>query len=116
MTGGRILIVEDEFLIAVEIKRVLTEAGWIVVGPAGTCEHALRLAGEAALDGALLDAHLDGERTDEVARMLEQRAVPYVWVTGSGRESLPVASRDNAVLGKPFNSIELLSAVDRLMI
>jgi DNA-binding response OmpR family regulator len=115
MTSRQILVVEDEFLIAFEIKRVLIEAGWGVVGPAGTCEEALRLATGADIDGALLDAHLDGGSTGEVAAVLSRRAVPFVWVSGSGPESLPGGPDAAPLLEKPFSTTELLDAVRRLV-
>ena len=115
MSAHRILVVEDEFIIAIEIARVLGEAGFAIIGPAGTREAALRLADEAEIDAALLDASLHGESVEDVAAALDRRGIPFLWVTGHGPESLPTARAPTVVLGKPFTAEELLEAVRRLV-
>jgi CheY-like chemotaxis protein len=83
LDGCRILVVEDEYLIAADLLQTLEELGAIVVGPAATVERALTLArAEAGLDGAVLDLNLGGERAYPVADALAARGVPFVFVTG----------------------------------
>ena len=78
----RILVVEDEFLVAMQIEAILTRAGWRVIGSAGTLSSAVSLARKSACDAALLDVNLRGERADEVAAILFARGVPFLFVSG----------------------------------
>jgi DNA-binding NarL/FixJ family response regulator len=71
--SANILVVEDDFLVAMQIETVLREAGLGVTGPAGTLANAVKLARSAACDGAVLDVNLRGERVDEVATILSER-------------------------------------------
>ncbi len=110
--GASILVVEDEFLVAMQIEAVLREAGWNVIGPAGTLAKALGCARSAACDGAVLDVNLRGERVDEVARILSERGIPFLFASGYGRENLPPAFRDSVgFLAKPFSDQTLVQAV-----
>ena len=107
-----LLLVEDEFLLALQIEDVLQEAGLHVIGPAATLAQAKSLAQNAAFDGALLDVNLRGEHVDEVASILQERGIPFVFTTGYGREHLPAAFRDHAgFLAKPFSDKMLIQAV-----
>jgi CheY-like chemotaxis protein len=105
MPAQRLLVVEDELLVALDIESILTEAGMEVVGPASTAAEALQLIGSTKLDAALLDANLSGEPIDEVASALSAKGVPFAYVTGYGRESLPEAhpgaDRHQAVRCRP---------------
>ena len=76
LAGKRILIIEDEYFIASDIKRALTGVGAVAVGPAGTLESALALA-EEDIDLALLDVNLEGEHSYPIANRLRDRAVPF---------------------------------------
>lgn len=114
--SANILVVEDEFLVAMQIETVLREAGWGVTGPAGTLASAMTLARSAACDGAVLDVNLRGERVDEVAVILSERGIPFLFVSGYGREHLPQTFRDNAVfLAKPWSDQTLVRAVRDLL-
>jgi DNA-binding NarL/FixJ family response regulator len=116
MSGpASILVVEDEFLVAMELEAFLRDAGWNVVGPAGTLAGAVRLARSANCDGAVLDVNLGGDRVDEVASILAGRGIPFVFVTGYGRENLPAAHRDNPLISKPMNGQALVQAVRDLL-
>jgi DNA-binding response OmpR family regulator len=113
---ANILVVEDEFLVAMQIEAVLREAGWSVTGPAGTLANAVKLARCAACDGAVLDVNLRGERVDEVATILSERDIPFLFVSGYGRENLPQAFRDNTeCLVKPCSDQTLVRAVRDLL-
>jgi len=79
----RILVVEDEFLLADEFHRELEAAGAVVVGPAPTVERALALVeNEAPIDAALLDVNLNGDMIFPVADALVVRSVPFVFTSG----------------------------------
>jgi CheY-like chemotaxis protein len=111
-----ILVVEDGPLVACAMATILADAGWIVIGPAGTVVEAKRLIEEAQVDGALLDANLPGEAVDEIAAILTQRNVPFAFVTGCAREDLPAAFRGAPMLAKPFREKDLITTVSRLFI
>ena len=102
LAGVRILVVEDEPLIAMDIEERLLAAGGNVIGPAANPETARRLIAETAPDAALLDANLAGSRVDDLAVELRRRRVPFAFATGFGRESLPPEFADVPVLAKPF--------------
>jgi len=111
-----ILVAEDEFLLAMEIEALLTGVGWTVIGPAGTIASAEKLARSTPCDAAVLDVNLRGERIDEVAAILTERSIPFVFATGYGRENLPAAYRDSAVvIAKPLSERELVEALKGLL-
>ena len=110
LAGRRFLVVEDEPVVALEVVISLEEAGADVVGPAATPSEALHLAASSKLDGALLDGNLRGERVDAVAEDLARRRIPFVFVTGYGRESLPQEFSDRPVISKPFAPRDILEA------
>ena len=106
----RVLVVEDEVFIALEIEDRLRRLGCAVVGPVGRLERALELARTAALDGALLDVNVKGGFVYPVAAELRTRAVPVVFSTGYAPEALPAAFRDLPFLRKPFGAGQLEAA------
>jgi CheY-like chemotaxis protein len=116
VSSKRILVVEDGPLVAFAVATSLADAGCIVIGPAGTVAEAKRLIGEAQIDGALLDAKLAGDAVDEVAAILNQRNVPFAFVTGCAREDLPAAFRAAPMLVKPFGEKDLIATVSRLFV
>ncbi len=107
----RILVVEDEFLIALDITGVLEQAGLAVVGPAGTVGDALTAIAQEEVHGALLDAHLAGEPVGRVADALKARGIPFAFVSGYGREHLPPAHQSVPLVKKPFTGQDLLAAI-----
>lgn len=113
LTGKRILIIEDEYLIAADLKRALTDVGAIVVGPAGTLEAAQMLV-EEDFDLALLDVNLDGEHSYPLANRLCDRSVPFAFLTGYDEWALPPAYREVPRLGKPFAMAQLINELTAL--
>jgi CheY-like chemotaxis protein len=101
--GRRLLVVEDEMFVAMLIEDILTDLGCQVVGPAASVAEALRLAGSAPLDGAVLDVNLGTETVYPVADALQRAHVPYVFVTGYSAASLAEAHRGQPLIQKPFN-------------
>jgi CheY-like chemotaxis protein len=90
LAGKRILVVEDESLIAMLLEMALQDEGCIVVGPASRVAEALELAGDGQhLDGALLDVNLGGEAVFPVAEALASRAVPFLLLSGYGDQAVP---------------------------
>jgi CheY-like chemotaxis protein len=106
LEGKRILIVEDEFLIALTASEMLEELGALVVGPAATVNEALALAKTQDIDVALLDLNLYGQSSAVIAAELETRRIPVVFATGYGiGDGKDAAGR--CVLGKPYTQEKL---------
>jgi PAS domain S-box-containing protein len=105
----RVLIVEDEAVVAMELTRVLTAAGAKVVGPAGTIEEALVLLDDQPIDRALLDVNLGGRLITPVARALTRRRIPFVYLTGYQEPDVD----DGPILRKPVAAATLLGALAR---
>ena len=103
----RILVVEDEALIAMDLERVVRRAGCEVLGPVGRAEEALRLAAEERLDAAILDVRLSDGDCFAVADALARRRVPFVFVTGSAPAALPERFRGRLLIRKPYNAAKL---------
>lgn len=106
IAGKRILIVEDEFLIATTAGEMLQELGALVIGPASTVDEALALAEGEGIDAALLDLNLHGASSAPVAARLEARGIPIVFATGYGKGD----GKDSVgryVLGKPYTQEKL---------
>lgn len=102
LAGARVLLVEDEPLVAMDLQFELEDAGAEVVAIARTVPEALDMARSAGLDLALLDGNLRGEPVDAVAELLASRGVPFCFVSGYGREHLPQGFRDAPLIEKPF--------------
>lgn len=103
LTGLRILIVEDEYYIAMDLERELVEAGATVVGPAPSVVAALELiVHEPRVDAASLDINLGGEMVFPVADELAEREVPYLFATGYNDNDVPDRYRQVAKLFKPI--------------
>jgi CheY-like chemotaxis protein len=106
LKGKRILVVEDEALIAVMVEDMLAEMGGIVVGPAATIGAALDLARQELLDAAILDVNVRGERIDPVAELLITRGVPVLFATGYGEVRL-ASGQTATVIDKPYTQEKL---------
>ena len=109
LRGQRVLVVEDEALVAMELARVLTAAGAQVVGPVGTIEGALNLLDDQPIDRALLDVNLGGRPVAPVAEALARRRIPFVYLTGYQEPDID----DGPVLRKPVATSALLGALAR---
>jgi DNA-binding response OmpR family regulator len=107
----RVLVVEDEAIVAMHLERVLERAGWEVVGPAAHQLAALRLAWREPLDAALLDLDLRGESGAPVAEALLARGVPVVVLSGSRRGSPDGALSGVTRLQKPYRPEVVLRAL-----
>jgi len=108
LSGLRLLVVEDEWMVAEHIVMLLEDFGCIVAGPVATVAEALAIVADQALDGVLLDANLNGESSAPIAAALDARAIPFVVVTGYGRLGLPTHVMNAAPrLTKPFSTVDL---------
>jgi CheY-like chemotaxis protein len=110
----RVLIVEDEMLVAMNIEDMLLDLGHEVVGIASRLSAALELAQDATFDIAMLDVNLAGENSASVADLLSERSVPFLFATGYGLQGLEERYRGHVVLQKPFRAQELQLAIESL--
>jgi two-component system, response regulator PdtaR len=110
--GRLVLVVEDEFLIAMDLEHLLQQHGWRVLGPAATVAEALRLLQGEAPDVALLDINLRGELVTPVAEALRARGVPFVLASAYDGHGLGVVALAGApAVGKPTDERRLLAAL-----
>jgi len=114
LKGKRIIVIEDEPLVAMELEALLCDAGCELAGSVGNLEDAKRLCAQVACDAALLDANIRGRPVDEIARTLTARNIPFAFVTGYGRDALPRGFQDAVILKKPFRGDDLLAALQLL--
>ena len=111
LAGLRLLILEDEMLVALALEDMVAGWGCQVVGPVASVAAAMEVVAAETLDGALLDVNLKGERADAVADALSARCVPFVFVTGYGGGDLAARFAGITVLSKPFDPATLETAL-----
>lgn len=102
LAGKHVLVVEDEILVAMMIEDVLEDAACIVVGPFARVQDALAAAKAEEVDLALLDVNVAGEKVFAVALALEERGIPFLFLTGYGQDGLPHDRPDWEAFAKPF--------------
>jgi len=115
LKGKRIIIIEDEPIIAMDMAACLTEVGCEIVGTAGSLEMAKQLVEDVDCDAALLDSNLSGEHVGDLAALLTRRKIPFAFASGYGREGLPQGFRDALLLSKPFAPEQVRAVVETLL-
>ena len=116
LSGCRILVVEDEFMLADELHMVLEAAGALVLGPVGSVEEALRcIAMASTIDGAILDVNLDGELVFPVADHLAARGVPFLFTTGYDRSIFPARFAEAPHCEKPVPIHQVTRTIGRII-
>jgi CheY-like chemotaxis protein len=115
--GTRVLVVEDEALVAMLLEDMIGDLGGTVVGPASRVSQALEIIGgaENGIDLAVLDVNLGGEEVFPVAAALAERGVPFVFSTGYGNAGLPAAWRDRPTLQKPFTHDQVRAVLQQAL-
>ena len=111
----RILVVEDEMLIAFDIEDCLAALGHDVVGPASRVSDALQLVEREPIDLALLDINIAGEVIYPVASQLKARGVPFIFLSGYGSRGLRDEWVDSPMLSKPFARGDLEARIEALI-
>lgn len=115
LVGKKVLLVEDEAIIAFAMEDLLVELGCDIVGPAMQLDEALKLAEEAQIDAAILDVNLNDLRSYPVAAELERRNVPFVFATGYDREGLEWPGTPVDLLSKPYRKEQVEAALCRML-
>jgi CheY-like chemotaxis protein len=112
----RVLVVEDESLVAMLLETILEDMGCVPVGPAATVDEGLQLVGgDEPLDAALLDVNVAGKQVFPIAEALKARGVPFVFSTGYGEGGLPDEWRGQPTLQKPFTEAAVRDALLKAM-
>jgi CheY-like chemotaxis protein len=112
----RILVVEDEYLLADELALELADEGAVVLGPAPSVKRALGLLeGDASLDGAILDLNLGGEPAFPVADVLIDRSVPLIFTTGYDAGAIPERFAHIPRCEKPINIGRIAAALGKVI-
>lgn len=108
---AKILIVEDEMLVAMFIEDTVLDLGHQVVGPAMRLETALDIAASEDIDFAILDINLAGKQSFPVADRLCERGIPFMFASGYGAAGLTAPYQEAPVLQKPFAPEQIESAL-----
>ena len=111
LQGMRVLLVEDEGLVAMSVEDMLVDLGCTVAAQAGSVPEALEKARAGGFEVALLDVSLHGKKVFPVAELLSDNGVPFAFASGYGRAELPEAFRARPVVSKPLELGELSSAL-----
>lgn len=101
LTGTNILVVEDEALVALAVNDALIDYGWSVIGPFSVVADARKAALKTPINAAILDVNVNGDLVYPLAELLREKAIPFVFVTGYGVESIDPRFRNVQVLHKP---------------
>lgn len=107
----RVLLVEDELLIAIALESTLKELGFDVIASVTGVSSALQVIGRERVECAVLDVNLGSQRIDAVADALAARNCPFIFMTGYAATDVPPRHRDRTVLQKPFRLEQLLAAL-----
>lgn len=113
LADKRVMVVEDEMLVALLVEDMLADAGCAVVGPFARVPEALAAAKTELIDVALLDVNVAGEKVFPVAHALEERGIPFLFVTGYGQTILPKDRPDWEACAKPFRFEQLTEHLAR---
>ena len=116
LEGLRILLAEDDYLIAMEMEATLQSLGCIVIGPARSVQEIEEIANNVALDGALLDVNLRGDTIDMVLPVLVDRGVKIVLSSGYEEEALTAKYQGLALITKPYNDATLRAVCERVFV
>lgn len=115
LSGLKVLIVEDEALVAMHIEDTLRDLGCQPVAIAATRAEALRQVKRFAFDAVLLDINLNGEESFPVAEQLLSRRIPFIFSTGYSAATIPARLASAPALQKPFLAADLAAALSRAL-
>jgi DNA-binding response OmpR family regulator len=116
LNGALVLVVEDDFVIAMELESILVDAGAEVAGPCRSVKDALALAGDHGLAAAILDVRIGRETIAPVAKELVRRAIPFVFYTGQADTDLIRTEWPGCkIVHKPAHPRSIVSAIASLL-
>jgi CheY-like chemotaxis protein len=115
LTGRKVLVVEDEAMIAGLIETTLGEAGCLIVGPFATLEQAFETLERERLDAALLDIRLNGRDVYAVADALNTRGIPFIFISGFTQKQMPPGYRKCPYIAKPFTPDAILALLAKVV-
>jgi DNA-binding response OmpR family regulator len=116
LVGKRILVVEDDFVIARLLADMLGDHGASVIGPVGRLSRALALLDHEPIDGAVLDINLAGTMVFPLASELNHRNVPFLFATGyADRVTYPPDLQDTTEVRKPYSETQILDALEHVL-
>jgi DNA-binding response OmpR family regulator len=111
LNGARVLILEDEFVLADDLARAVCDAGGEPVGPASSVEQATQLVARERPDAAILDLNLRGEMASDFIRGLRAINLPCLIVSGYGEDALPAFVSDIPRIEKPASPSLVIEAL-----
>lgn len=115
LCGRRVLVVEDEMMVLMNIEGALADMGCTIVSAAATADDALVLLRTGCFDFGMLDVNLGGHSSYPVADALALRSIPFVFSTGYGEHGIEGRFADRPVLRKPYSDQQLCAALARLL-
>ena len=108
----RILVVDDEVLVAYDVAQIVEDLGAVVIGPAHDLERGLELAEREHIDFALLDVNLGSQMSTPIAESLRKRGIPFVLVSGYMRAHIPAALAEETLLRKPCTPAAIREVIE----
>ncbi|MFC4256621.1 response regulator [Altererythrobacter xixiisoli] len=115
LSGQSILVVEDEPLLAMELTGIIEDGGGSIAAIASDTNSAMRCIDRTDIAAALLDGNLHGEPVGPVADALRDRGIPFIFVSGYGRENLPAGHDQAPLVGKPFDARQVLNSLANVL-
>ena len=115
LQGKRVMLLEDEAIIAFSVEDMLIELGCSIVGPAMNLDEAMALATNAEIDAAVLDININSDRSYGVARELQRRDVPFVFASGYDESGVSWDGIPVEILPKPYRKDQLEQALTQLI-
>src|SRR4051812_9135839 len=112
---GRILVVTNQASLALDVTRILRDAGYRAIGPAASADEVKRLNDRCPIDGALLDLQLEGGGASIVADRLADIGIPFVWLTDALLDAIPRKHAFAPAVTKPFEGKDLIGALERTL-
>jgi CheY-like chemotaxis protein len=113
-TSRRVLVVEDEMIVALFIEDLLEELGYSLAGVVSRLDEAMKRAGDGTFDLAILDVHVNGKDIFPFAEELVGHGIPFLFATGYGERAIPDHLRGHPTLQKPFRPDELAAIIGKL--